>query len=323
MHNADIISGPHDLAACMNLNEHGGHIALTSPRLLKTKSRNFLIHIKTIHDVSRTAASNASSGSGNNARATVSLPPNRRKGILRYLFPSVVKPPTSAEAITALMGQPLSTLSSSSLAANGVFPPVYTKIDQATSTGSNSTSSGIGNATASSSSARNRALAAAGVAAQLGWDWLSEVHVTVRAVKPAPPMLKLPNERHQRIAMVESTQFLHELLRLASIPANAQQKNLALDILLWVMIVRMGRFRSPKMQKTPTTATTTSTDAQDSTATRSTTTGLDCATEMAYQQRNCVQALQQHLVELLRNCILYGNRTTASKCVKVVLVATE
>lgn len=50
-HNADIIAGPIEVASCMNLNNQGGMVVLTSPKLFKTKSRNFLIHIKTMVDV--------------------------------------------------------------------------------------------------------------------------------------------------------------------------------------------------------------------------------------------------------------------------------
>lgn len=52
-HNADILAGPIELASCMDLNEDGGLVTLTSPKLFKTKSRNFLVHIKTMADVSK------------------------------------------------------------------------------------------------------------------------------------------------------------------------------------------------------------------------------------------------------------------------------
>lgn len=52
-HNADILAGPIELASCMDLNEDGGLVTLTSPKLFKTKSRNFLVHIKTMTDVSK------------------------------------------------------------------------------------------------------------------------------------------------------------------------------------------------------------------------------------------------------------------------------
>lgn len=49
-HNAEILVGPIDLSSCMDLCEQGGLITLTSPKLFKTRSKNFLLHIKTISD---------------------------------------------------------------------------------------------------------------------------------------------------------------------------------------------------------------------------------------------------------------------------------
>lgn len=49
-HNAEIIAGPIELSTCIDLSEQGGLVVLTSPKLFKTKSRHFLIHIKTMID---------------------------------------------------------------------------------------------------------------------------------------------------------------------------------------------------------------------------------------------------------------------------------
>lgn len=51
--NAEILVGPIELASCMDLNEQGGTVALVSPKLLKSKARNYLLHIKTMADVSK------------------------------------------------------------------------------------------------------------------------------------------------------------------------------------------------------------------------------------------------------------------------------
>lgn len=368
LHNADIISGPHDLASCMNLNEQGGLLTLTSPRLFKTKSRNFLIHIKTINDLS------AASSAAINTRTVLSTPQGRRKGILRYLFPAVggkvMHDLTGMSQLTSAMpgggAAPKNTNKSKGKVSTsqqtysifGNMPasqvpkniahyinPVggahsfgYTQ-DQSTNTmgvGLGNTASAMAAANqAGGSTARQRTMAAAN-SNMHGWDWLSEVHVTLRNVKAVPAPLRLPNERYQRMAMIESMQFLHELLRLASVPANAQQKHLALDLLLWVIVIRMSRFRSPKSSKSAAAAasfgSTADTKAKPENVANPSGTGTatttppqrsDYASEMAQQQRNCAQAVQQHLVELLRHCILYGNRTTASKCVKILLVVTE
>lgn len=361
-HNADIISGPHDLVACFNLSDLGGGLALTSPRLLKTKSRNFLIHIKTIHDVPRCAVTvgldapvtcpscnvfkaSASGSPAGTGRKGVS---NRRKGILRYLFPSINKLSStqlaqSLAAASSTIGKQTSVpakVPMTGLSADGLAEPfpydVQTNAQPATLPYSQQPCTVPGHQTRQRQwQVANGALATSGqglATAKLnGWDWLNEVHVTVRAFKSTPLAVRLPNERHQRIAMCESTHFLHELLALISTPDNGQQKHLALDILLWLMIVRMGRFRSPKSSAAkaaaamhpPATAGGSTSDAAGTAKAGATTGGKDYATEMVHQQQNCVQAVQQHLVELLRNCILFGNRSTARKCVKVLLVLTE
>lgn len=51
--NADILVGPIELSSCMDLSEQAGMVVLTSPKLFKTKSRNFLIHIKTMADMAK------------------------------------------------------------------------------------------------------------------------------------------------------------------------------------------------------------------------------------------------------------------------------
>lgn len=51
--NAEILAGPVELASCMDLSEQGGVVTLVSPKLLKSKARNYLLHIKTMADLSK------------------------------------------------------------------------------------------------------------------------------------------------------------------------------------------------------------------------------------------------------------------------------
>ncbi|KXJ74105.1 hypothetical protein RP20_CCG014350 [Aedes albopictus] len=51
--NAEILVGPIELATCMDLSEQAGSVTLTSPKLLKSKGRNYLLHIKTMTDLSK------------------------------------------------------------------------------------------------------------------------------------------------------------------------------------------------------------------------------------------------------------------------------
>lgn len=137
----------------------------------------------------------------------------------------------------------------------------------------------------------------------------------MRGTKPA---IKMPNERLQRIAMLESNALLGNLLNIASKSDGSARKNISLDILLWIISVRMCRYRSPKstdffkQQQQLQNAASSSGAAIN-----------DIVVEMHQQQIDCVQLLMANMTELMRNCILLGNRSTANKCVKMILVVFE
>lgn len=71
-------------------------------------------------------------------------------------------------------------------------------------------------------------------------------------------------------------------------------QSLALDILIWVIAIRMTRLRPGK----------------DNNITKA----------MQYETIHCIQ---KKLPELLRTCFLYGERSVAHKCVKIVLLCSE
>lgn len=128
-------------------------------------------------------------------------------------------------------------------------------------------------------------------------------------------MPKISNERIQRTAMLESNALLGNLLTIASKNAENLQKNIALDILIWIISIRMQRYRSPKSDL--------------STANRSQRSGGggtmvgDIVADMNQQQLDCAAVVQANMTDLLRNCILHGNRSTANKCVKIILITSE
>lgn len=45
-HNAEILCGPVNLSSCLDLSGNSGLISLTSPQLLNSKPRSFLLHVK-------------------------------------------------------------------------------------------------------------------------------------------------------------------------------------------------------------------------------------------------------------------------------------
>lgn len=104
--------------------------------------------------------------------------------------------------------------------------------------------------------------------------------------------------------MLESNVLLKNLLQIISNSETNNEKMMALDILQWIITIRLARYRSPipdgaKKQ------------------------GIENVTNVHIQQIECVTAFQGHLSNLLRSCILNGNRTSANKCVKIVLTALE
>lgn len=126
--------------------------------------------------------------------------------------------------------------------------------------------------------------------------------------------------------MLESNVLLGLLLNIASKTDATIQKNIALDILLWIISIRMTRFRSPKLdgstsyRQYKTAAAAGSSSGTQSPGTHST---QDIVVDMYLQQIDCVNIVQANITELMRNCILAGNRSTANKCVKVILITLE
>lgn len=104
--------------------------------------------------------------------------------------------------------------------------------------------------------------------------------------------------------MLESNVLLKNLLQIISTTELNNDKMMALDILQWIITIRLARYRSPIPD-----------GAKKQTS--------DNVTNMHIQQIECVSAFQTYLSHLLRSCILNGNRTSANKCVKIVLTALE
>ncbi|XP_037827973.1 baculoviral IAP repeat-containing protein 6 isoform X2 [Lucilia sericata] len=188
-HNAEILAGPIELSSCIDLCDQGGTVILTSPKLYKTRTRNFLLHIKTMADPSKE-----------------------------------------------------------------------------------------------------------GQCKTRGCDWLHEISIYVRGVKP---QAQIPNERLQRIAMLESNQLLDILFKVISkAETSTLEKNYALDILIWICCIRLKRFRSPKSER--------------------------CKGQpVLAQQLECISLTEKYLENILRYCIIHSSRSMAHKCVKLILVLTD
>jgi baculoviral IAP repeat-containing protein 6 len=129
--------------------------------------------------------------------------------------------------------------------------------------------------------------------ASIGCDWLHEINISIRATREVS---NISNERIQRLAMLESNILLKNLLQITATNSNALMQNLALDILNWILAIRLARYRCPKNY---------------------------ASIDINGQQSFCVGAVEEKLKELIQSCIILNNRTMAHKCVKMILTTVH
>lgn len=122
-----------------------------------------------------------------------------------------------------------------------------------------------------------------------GCDWLHEISITVRATREVS---NITNERLQRLAMLESNTLLKNLFAIATNNGEPLMQSLAIDILIWVLSIRLARYRCPRNH---------------------------ASTDVNAQQSYCVNIVEQNLSDLIGKCILLNNRSIAHKCVKLVI----
>jgi len=124
-----------------------------------------------------------------------------------------------------------------------------------------------------------------------GCDWLHEISITVRATREVS---NITNERLQRLAMLESNSLLKNLLTIAADNGNQLMQSLAMDILIWIVSIRLARYRCPRNH---------------------------ASSDVNVQQTTCVSNIESYLTELINKCILLNNRSMAHKCVKLVVTS--
>ncbi|XP_070142867.1 dual E2 ubiquitin-conjugating enzyme/E3 ubiquitin-protein ligase BIRC6 isoform X3 [Drosophila kikkawai] len=299
-HNAEVLAGPIELSSCIDLCDQGGTATLTSPKLFKTRTRNFLLHIKTVSDPSKEGQNKtrASSSQQKRSHQVEAMVDRNKSGItlanaVRIIKRAVLKvyPLTKApcNSCAVNINQALKLKPQSNIPVflshvgnpKPLGPPVPI------------TPSG-GEATEPLPESRE------------GCDWLHEISISVRAVKSHS---RIANSRMQRIAMLESNHLLEQLLRIASDPGSSPlAKNMSLDVLNWICFVRLNRFRSPKSERVKDQINKqTAANIQD----------------LLAQQFECISLAEKHIEALLRNCIIYSERSTAHKCVKLLIMLTE
>ncbi|XP_062126380.1 baculoviral IAP repeat-containing protein 6 isoform X3 [Drosophila sulfurigaster albostrigata] len=289
-HNAEVLAGPIELSSCIDLCDQGGTATLTSPKLFKTRTRNFLLHIKTVADPSKEGQ--------NKTRAISSRHPvqnwvNRVEHIKVTLSLDIKNQEKKSKHMKLLNKTKNHFLTN--LGNSGKLNlHAYIGPDQPVRSMPLTTPLSL---TASVEQECDN---------KIGCDWLHEISISVRAVKSHS---RINNARMQRIAMLDSNGLLEQLFRVAcdleSIPLI---KNLALDVLNWICFIRLNRFRSPKSERIKDQIN------------KQTAANMN---DLLAQQFECVCLAEKHIEQLIRNCIVYSDRTTAHKCVKLLIMLTE
>jgi baculoviral IAP repeat-containing protein 6 len=111
----------------------------------------------------------------------------------------------------------------------------------------------------------------------------------MRATREVP---NVANERLQRLAMLESNTLVKNLMKIIVDRSNSLMQNLAIDILNWILNVNLTRYRISRNQSSADTNT---------------------------HQSFCVGIVEQHLSDLIQNCIIFNNRSMAKKAVKLLI----
>lgn len=112
--------------------------------------------------------------------------------------------------------------------------------------------------------------------------------------------------------MLDSNLLLRNLLKLLYSAEETIQlhQNVLFDILIWIVSIRMVRYRYPKNPFAKKVVP--SAEVKDV-----------ASSDINVQQSECVQIVERHLEEIIRHCVVRGNRSIAHKCVKFVSVALE
>ncbi|KAH8417362.1 hypothetical protein KR222_009764, partial [Zaprionus bogoriensis] len=315
-HNAEVLAGPIELSSCIDLCDQGGTATLTSPKLFKTRTRNFLLHIKTVSDPSK-EGQNKTRASGRHRNT------HQVEDCIRSPEPCQAPPEmnqifvkTGKQNIVSIMSvPPFNKCMHSPDTTPYVQKVIVPKLSMRSPPAANhcvgqDTVHQIGSCRRCCSffciPARNLLTSFHLCSSTTGCDWLHEISISVRAVKSHS---RIPNGRIQRIAMLDSNGLWEQLLRIASdVESLPLTKNLALDVLNWICFIRLNRFRSPKSERIKEQVN------------KQTAANIN---DLLAQQFECVCLAEKYIDQLIRNCIIYSERSTAHKCVKLVIMLTE
>lgn len=112
--------------------------------------------------------------------------------------------------------------------------------------------------------------------------------------------------------MLESNLLIKNLLDIARNKEQCLIQNLALDILNWILMVRLSRYRCPR-----------NVFHMKYTNKQMEGVGDVASADVNLQQSECVRIMGNNLNELIQSCILLNNRSVAHKCVKLLITCLK
>ncbi|XP_076225750.1 BIR repeat containing ubiquitin-conjugating enzyme isoform X2 [Nomia melanderi] len=127
----------------------------------------------------------------------------------------------------------------------------------------------------------------------IGCEWIHEIAITVRTMYPT----KIPNEKAERCAMLESKTCFENLLRVACLETSDKSpvtQSLALDILIWITTIRLTRLYSNQNN-----------------------------TKIISFQLKTIRSVQTWLPSLLKTCLLHAGRSITRKCIKLIMLCSR
>jgi baculoviral IAP repeat-containing protein 6 len=108
--------------------------------------------------------------------------------------------------------------------------------------------------------------------------------------------------------MLESNLLIKNLMQIAKNKDQCLMQNLALDILNWILMIRLSRYRCPRNVFNFKYNNKLMESVNDV-----------ASTDVNLQQSECVRIMSNDLSELIQSSILLNNRSVAHKCVKLLV----
>uniref|UniRef100_A0A8D8V1I0 Dual E2 ubiquitin-conjugating enzyme/E3 ubiquitin-protein ligase BIRC6 n=1 Tax=Cacopsylla melanoneura TaxID=428564 RepID=A0A8D8V1I0_9HEMI len=244
--NTEVLSGPVNISNCLDLSDQSCTISFSSPKLLQTKNRQLLVHIKALSFNMNTTQT-----------------PHKTKSKDK-------DSPTSSKV----------TSSTSSSSIFGAGKP----------TGMSAIRNYLFGTTGPSGSTSKKS------ESFIGCDWIHEISITIRKSKPAD----IPNERLERMTMIECSTVVEKLLRSIIKSGDHVIQSIALDILIWIAVIRLGRLRT---SQDPARAT------QDQ--------------QCQEQQFQFVKLIESQLGDFLHTCFIQSGRSIARKAAKFLIICSD